>query len=55
MWGTEVAVQMQAWELSKEKIWCEVGIKAVTKDNLKIEGLVGPQEVLEEADMSIVF
>jgi hypothetical protein len=53
MRGTEVAVQMQAWELSREKSWCKVGIKAVTKDDLKIEGLVGLQEVLKGADMSI--
>jgi hypothetical protein len=55
MWGTEVAVQMVAWEVAKERSWSKEGVKAVTKEDLKLKGLVGLRKVLEGADMSIVL
>jgi hypothetical protein len=55
MWGTEVAVQMKAWEVAKGRSWSKEDVKVVTKEDLKIEGLVGLREVLEGADMSIVL
>jgi len=55
VWGTEVAVQMVAWEVAKERSWSKEGVKVVTKEDLKIKGLVGLRKVLEGADMSIVL
>ena len=55
MWGIEFAVQMVAWEVAKKRSWSKEGVNVVTKEDLKIKGLVGLRKVLEGADMSIAL
>jgi hypothetical protein len=53
--GFEVAQQMGVWEIAKENCWKQPGETSVTKEDLKIEGLVGVREALNAVDWTTVF
>lgn len=54
-WGLEVAQQMGTWEIAKENCWKLPGQASITKEELKIEGLVGIRETLTAVDWAAVL